>query len=335
MLNKLPFHIIFWLISLNLCAFIIGYKSNWQQAYLLTAIYSPVSVSSAYFITHILMEQFLYKGAYLKFIVYLVYTIIVSLFLVMVLNTVVFINIADYQFNLMPAATKDIVVLFTTLYLIVFLFVSTQSVKKYADAKSEKEAALKRMAETELKFLKSQLNPHFLFNTLNNLYSLAVKKSDEAPDAILKLSNLLDNVLSASDHLLTPIDQELKVMEDFIYLESLRFGNRLNIKKEIKVPEGCDIKIPPLSLITIVENCFKHGGEGKHKELAIDISIKAGENSLIVATKNNYHPNGEGSNKGRGLENLRKQMNYLFKDKHQLTIDQKDNIFTLRLIMQF
>jgi LytS/YehU family sensor histidine kinase len=335
MLNKLPFHIIFWLISLNLCAFIIGYKSDWQQAYLLTAIYSPVSVSSAYFITHVLMERYLYKGSYLKFIIYLIYTITVSLFLVMVLNTVVFINIANYQFNLMPAPTKDIVVLFTILYLIVFLFVSTQSVKKYADARSEKEAALKRMAETELKFLKSQLNPHFLFNTLNNLYSLAVKKSDEAPDAILKLSNLLDNVLSASDNLLIPIDQELKVIEDFIYLESLRFGDRLNIKKEIEVPEGCEFKIPPLSLITIIENCFKHGGEGKMKKLAINIKIIASNNTLNVATKNNYHPSGDGTSKGRGLDNLRRQMNYLFKDKHELTISQRENIFTLELNMLF
>ncbi len=240
---------------------------------------------------------------------------------------------ANYQFGLMPAATKDIVVLFSTLYLLVFLFVSTQSVKKYSDLKIEKEAALKRMAETELKFLKTQMNPHFLFNTLNNLYSLTVKKSKHAPEAILKLSNLLDYVLSVSESPLVSLKQELAVLEDFTYLESLRFGDRLHLKKDISIKNMAALKLPPLCLVTLVENCFKHGGDQHQQKLIIALEIKNEHGKLQIRVSNNHNPSFSGKIKGIGLLNLQKQLNHLYSDKFTFSTTQINNNFIAHLTL--
>jgi len=332
MLRKIYFHLLFWLIALNLCAFIIGYQADYKQAYFLMLIYSPVMVGTAYFISGILIKQYFLEKRYLRFFLYLVYTLIVSFFLVMILNTLVFIFVANYSYNLMPPATKDIVTLFTILYLVIFLFVSTDNIKAYSEAFAEKEVAKKRLAEAELKFLKSQLNPHFLFNTLNNLYSLSLKKADETPEAILKLSNLLDHILNASDKLLIPLSEEIKVLNDFIYLESLRYGSNLKLISRIELAHKPSFEIPPLTLVTIVENCFKHASFNKENKLFISIEIMEIDNKFKMTTLNDYDSQITENKAGRGLENLKRQLNYLFDGRFSLTtIKEKKFVTTLEI----
>jgi hypothetical protein len=331
MLQKLSFHIIFWLISLNLCAFIIGYQSDWESAYLLTLIYGPVPIASAYFIDSILIEGYLLKKKYVRFTLYLVYVMIISMFLVMVNNTIIFITVAKYQYGLMPAATKDSIVLLSTLYLLVFLFVSTQSVKKYSLVYAEKEAALKSKAETELKFLKSQLNPHFLFNTLNNLYSLALQKSDQAPEAILKLSQLLDSVLNTNKATLISIDEELNTLTDYIYLETLRYGNRLDILKVIDIDQRASIKVPPLCLIVLMENCFKHGTMPHGEITKIVFTIHRDNEHLIVCTSNAVKKEPSKNSQNIGLENIEKQLHYLYSANYELKTETHNGQFKVSM----
>ncbi|MFQ3213730.1 MAG: two-component system LytT family sensor kinase [Marivirga sp.] len=331
MLSRLSFHVIFWFLSLNLCAFIIGYQNNWENAYLLTAIYAPVPIACAYFINNVLVDKYLLQKRYLRFTAYLIYVIIFSLLLVMVLNTVIFISIAQYQYDLLPTATKDIVVLFNTLYLLVFLFVSTQSIKKYSQIQTEKEQALKSKAETELKFLKTQLNPHFLFNTLNNLYSLASIKSDKAPEAILKLSYLLDKVLDANKALKIPIEEELSTVNDFIYLESLRYGDRITIEKSIRLENYPRYTIPPLSLIVLIENCFKHGAQLIEGPVKIYFQIYEQNDMLIINTVNSINKGGHKSTAGIGLINLKKQLSFLYGNAYSLVVEQDEQEYNLTL----
>lgn len=137
----------------------------------------------------------------------------------------------------------------------------------------------KQQVETELAFLKSQVNPHFFFNTLNNLYALTLQKSDLAPEVVLKLSGLMSYMLYDSGAALVSLDKEVSILENYIALEELRFGSRLHLHFEKAGLAGRPAQIPPLILLTLVENSFKHGmsriiGEG---HINLSLCVKNGE----------------------------------------------------------
>src|SRR5690606_27106154 len=218
MYTKIISHIIYWVLALSFCILIIGYRSDWQEAIFLTIVFSPIPIGSAYLISYHLLEEYLMKRRHVRFFLYVTYILISCFFFILLINTAVFIYVADYKYNMMPPATRDILTLFAILFLLVILFVATQSIRKWGRASEEKERALKNAAESELRFLKTQLHPHFLFNTLNNLYVLTLNKSAKAPELVLKLSSLLDYILESGKNKLTDLRSEIKIMNDFIYL---------------------------------------------------------------------------------------------------------------------
>ncbi|WP_340152857.1 histidine kinase [uncultured Marivirga sp.] len=311
------YHIAFWLLSFLLCAFLISYDNNWNEALLLSLIYLPVTIACAYLISNYLIPKYLLKDKKLRFVLYVVYLIISAIFLTLLINTVVFIVIADYQFELMPPGTRDIAILNTVLFLIVFLFVAITSIDKWRTTENEKNEAIKNMAQAELRFLKSQLNPHFLFNTMNNLYALSLKKSDKAPELILRLSALLEYILENSKKDLILLSDEISTLEDYIHVESFRFGDRLEIEKNLEVPEDAFIKIPPLILITLMENCFKHGGINNTGKLKIKYSIKSTDRNLLLSFSNNFLHN-ESNPKAIGLKNIESQLSYIYKEEYKM-----------------
>ncbi len=331
MFTKFIFHIIYWSFALLLCILLIGYRSNWQEAVFLTLIFSPISIGSAYLITHYLLGKYLIRGRYGRFFLYIVYIVVASFFLLILINTGIFIFVADYQFKLMPPATQDLLTLFVTLFLLVTLFVAIQSVRLWNLAYQEKEQALKSAAEAELRFLKTQLHPHFLFNTLNNLYVLTLEKSNKAPQLVLKLSNLLDYILSAGKSKMVEVVQEIKIMNDFIYLESLRYADRLSLKRRIDIPPNITAEIPPMILITIVENCFKHGAMNNAGIVEIDINMYVHDSMLNIKCSNTYVPDSVKKPIGIGLINIQKQLDYLYGKHYELYTKKKGQLFHLQL----
>lgn len=192
----------------------------------------------------------------------------------------------------------------------------------------------KQKAETELKFLKMQINPHFLFNTLNNLYVLCLKKSDQAEDTVLRLSEILDYLLHSSDKKQVSIQKEIKVIENYIGLEKLRFDKNLKVNFKRKVNES-NIKISPLLLLTLVENAFKHGARTANPENSIHILLEAQgshlkfkiSNSRIVIPEYSKDSN---RNTGIGLENLRQQLEMTYR-RFDLNILEEKECFTVSL----
>jgi LytS/YehU family sensor histidine kinase len=141
----------------------------------------------------------------------------------------------------------------------------------------------------ELTFLKTQINPHFFFNTLNNLYSLVLNKSDKAADAILKLSSLMEYVIYESDKKKVSLASEVKHLQDYVELERLRFGNELKLNMEL--PENtAGYDLPPMLLIPLVENCFKHGKPDKSGLFTINIDAEIKGKQLYFSTYNTRLP---------------------------------------------
>jgi len=234
---------------------------------------------------------------------------------------------------MMPPATRDILTLFAILFLLVILFVATQSIRKWGRASEEKERALKNAAESELRFLKTQLHPHFLFNTLNNLYVLTLNKSAKAPELVLKLSSLLDYILESGKNKLTDLRSEIKIMNDFIYLESLRYDDRLTFTRKIDVTEGLAIEIPPLILVTIVENCFKHGAMNHSGKVKIHIEITHSQHQLTIKSSNTFNVDRTRRNSGIGLKNVQKQLSFIYSENYSLTTKENGNHFSLLLTL--
>jgi two-component system LytT family sensor kinase len=197
-------------------------------------------------------------------------------------------------------------------------------------SRQRERALVKERLETELKFLRSQTNPHFLFNTLNNIYALALKKSAETPGFVLKLSTLMHFMLYESGKTMIHIGDEMKILDDYIELEKIRYNNRLEIVFNRAIDNEQE-SIAPLLLLSFVENAFKHGASESRFEsyIRIDMSVRAGRlNFVIENTREDCDR--AGTNGNIGLANVRRQIELLYTD-YQLNVEDKAAVFKVNL----
>lgn len=179
----------------------------------------------------------------------------------------------------------------------------------------------------ELNYLKSQTNPHFLFNTLNNIYALARDKSDLAPESILRLSKILRFMLYETAGAYIAIEQELKIITDYIALEQLRYDETLNLNFNYDI-EDMKQALPPLLLIPLVENAFKHGVSETRNQPFIDIHLSVRNRQLFFNVRNSSEVSTEDTTvkENIGLSNLRRQLELLYTD-YKLTVQQNKSVF--------
>lgn len=192
----------------------------------------------------------------------------------------------------------------------------------------EEETARKKLA-TELQFLKSQINPHFLFNTLNNIYGLARKKSDDTAEVVLRLSKLLRFMLYETAHKTIDISDELKVVKDYIELEKLRYGSRL----DVVYTENIDVQnqqITPLILIPFIENAFKHGLSETRFDSYIHINTQLTKGMLNFMIENSKSETEQHSTEKIGLKNVKRQLELLYPE-HSLDIQVTPTTFKVSL----
>jgi LytS/YehU family sensor histidine kinase len=197
-------------------------------------------------------------------------------------------------------------------------------------AKEKEKNLVKEKLETELKFLRTQTNPHFLFNTLNNIYALARKKADETPEVVMKLSKLLRFMLYETGKPHITIAQEIKMMDDYIELEKLRYNNRLSVTFE-KICDNDTEPIAPLLFLPFVENAFKHGVSETRFESFIFITMVVREGKLNFAIENTKEQLiNQGFVENIGLGNVKRQLELMYSD-YDLQIDNRDSIFRVNL----
>ena len=188
----------------------------------------------------------------------------------------------------------------------------------------EKELEKEKLA-AELQFLKQQTNPHFLFNTLNNLYALARKKSDDTPEAIMQLSHLMRYVLYETSTKKVAISKELEVIKHYIDLEKLRYGDRLSIDLVIDEKLNGQL-VAPLLFLPLVENAFKHGVSEIASNSIIEIVLTLDKNSLVFQVKNSIKTRSGNHKEGIGLKNLRRQLELQYPD-HTFETEEFEDCF--------
>ena len=191
----------------------------------------------------------------------------------------------------------------------------------------------KQKTEVELKALKAQINPHFFFNTLNSIYSMALDKDERLPGTVLQLSDLMRYFLYGSRDNFIPLEKDLTVVKEYIALQKLRSNAQLDIQTKIS-GEISDQQIAPLLLITFLENAFKHGAKGSTENTFIKLDIKVEKNKLNFTLENNKGIIDEvntGDHNGLGLENVKRQLELLYPGKHLLNIKDQPDRFVVAL----
>lgn len=208
-------------------------------------------------------------------------------------------------------------------------------INRSVQVRKQREESLElknKMLEAETKALKAQINPHFLFNSLNNIYALAQMKSDKTPDAILHLSDILRYVTYESNQNFVDLKDEIKTIESFILLQALKDDNQSNIRIEIDSANG-HYKIAPLLLIPFIENCFKHSNHEEKEKGWIEIKLKAADGKIRLICANSYPDKAalKDITGGVGMENVRKRLALIYPDKHTLSIKDDLNTYTASL----
>ena len=197
----------------------------------------------------------------------------------------------------------------------IFFFGTARHIHDYRKLKTDAQQLRIEKQEAELNYLKSQTNPHFLFNTLNNIYSLARDKSDLAPESILRLSKILRFMLYEAGGEYIAVEQEIKIMTDYIALEKLRYDESLHVNFNHDV-EDMKQSVPPLLLIPLVENAFKHGVSETRNRPFVDIHLAIKNRLLMFVVKNSAEAlsGNHQIKESIGLSNLRRQLQLLYRD---------------------
>ncbi len=210
------------------------------------------------------------------------------------------------------------------------LFSSFFFAKQYLQFKNRADRAEKEKVKAELDFLKSQINPHFYFNTLNNLYGLALLKSDKAPNAILKLSEIMEYVIYDARSEKVALDREIEYLRNYIELERLRLEGDAKVHFEVNgSTEG--LQIAPLLLLPLIENAFKHGANSTQDAVDIKmvININPSNSDVELMVKNKFEA--VEKTPGLGIENLKKRLDLIYPNQYKLKHESLDNFYIATL----
>lgn len=207
---------------------------------------------------------------------------------------------------------------------------------------TELEAAQRIAAhsQSELYLLQSQLSPHFLFNTLNNLYGLSITQHEKIPPLLLKLSDLLRYSVYEAGENFVPLKDELAYISNYIDFERLRIGDRLDLVTDIEQVSGDTLRIAPMLLIVFIENAFKHSKNTIAPHISIEIKIKIWGNAILFYIRNSYNRENAAASQmekytGFGLANVIKRLELLYPGQHELRMENDDTCYTVNLRLAF
>ena len=219
--------------------------------------------------------------------------------------------------------------------LFVIAFGSGHLIRSYIRQSKQISQLEEDKLKTEIDFLKSQINPHMLFNTLNTIYSHSLSNSRKTPEMILKLSDIMRYMLYETDEEQVTLAKELEYIEDYVSMQQLRIGSRGKVNLNVD-GDPDELTIAPMLLISFIENSFKHSMDSMSSEIEIQIEFKIDQGKLELSVKNNYEKNEGLSTGGIGNRNVKKRLELLYPDRHDLSIekDEQNYLVKLELILE-
>ena len=218
---------------------------------------------------------------------------------------------------------------FSALLLLYFAGISTRVLMRFRNDEKKRDDLEKERISTELLYLKQQINPHFLFNTLNNLYALSIKNPELTPEAILKVSSILRYTLYKTDNSLTLLREEIEIINAYIDVQKIRSKNNLPVRYS-QTGEVGDFKIEPFILLPLIENAFKYGmAKINESFIHIFITINSSRLQFKVENKKSYLSEPDPDHSGIGLKNIKRRLDLVYPESHELIIEDKDDSFSV------
>lgn len=334
------FHVILWLAIIQLLFNITGLYYSFQDLF----IEGSKEIDDAFATIPILFFLFYWNSLflipkYLNRVSWKKYLLLISLsfiFLIYLADFLyVFFSQQGYTFQIDRMHFYDSLIVFGLIT--IALSTSLAISQKAFITDKQKKAAEEKQKETELKYLLAQVNPHFLFNTLNSIYALStVEDAPQTTEAILKLSEIMRYPLKEGQQKSALLSQEIKFIEDFIDLQKLRLGEKYPLHLQINIPPNASdkpLKIAPLLLIPFIENAFKYG-ISQQVNNAIDIAITSQNNQLHFTCKNYLHKAPNTYSHQMGIKNVQARLALLYPNKHELMIDETNKQFIVDLRME-
>ncbi len=337
-IGQLLLHIIFWCGVLLFYTYFFGFDSiDFSYVLSFSLFLMPITIATTYVFIYKLIPSYLIKKRYFQFGLYSLYTIIISSYLIVISVFYGLIYLSHFKYANMAPISRNLFFVATAVYLVVIVVSGFKLLKLNLKQVEQTNKLENKVLETQLKlkeqqlnYLKMQIHPHFLFNTLNTMYGFALKKADEAPEMILKLSNLLDYLLYKVDKPFVLLTDDIDHIKDYIELEKMRFNETLDITFLTRNITK-DIKVAPMLLLPFIENSFKHGAI-KNGLLTIRINLNC-KGKTINFSIENTSKQPETFDNGIGLENIQKRLDLLYKDNYELHISNKNDFFRVHLLL--
>ena len=338
--NRIPRvtkHLLFWLLYISFFTILYGsFDDKYFFQLKLQGLYLPEKIIATYVAIYYLLPRYLLRKEYVFFFFYLAISLLLMGFLHSVTGVYIERPLLYPEENLGNAfSITKIIKSSTYIYPVVAIAVVIKMFQQWYKFQQATQRLTQEKLAAELRFLKAQIHPHFLFNTLNNLYALTLKKSDHAPDVVLKLSELLNYMLYDCNARHTPLNKEVDMLRNYITLEKIRYGERLDIAYHLKGDVTGNV-IAPMLILPFVENSFKHGvsEEIEAAWISIDISVYNGQLTLKVDNSKSEHLNGIGDigyKSGIGMSNVKRRLELLYEDKYDLKVIDTDVSFLIVL----
>lgn len=288
----------------------------------LASLFAILLLAPTVYINNLIILPFFRKNKFVFFALFIANALLFTAISVILIKTV------THQ-----ALTLKMFTNFFGIMILALLFASSIKIARDSVVRRQQEK------EAELKLLKAQLNPHFLFNTLHNLYGLSVVKSDKLPNLMLKLSDLLRYSLYETKETYVPLEKEVTYLENYIALERIRLEDSTSIHFSKSGNVGAK-RIAPMLLIVFVENAFKHLGVPSDEKKKVSVTIKEAKNQLIFTCENTIDTNEvleaalEKGKSGIGLANAQKRLGLMYPEKHSLILQKEAGSFKVELILE-
>lgn len=351
-------HLLFWvavlLVAVSSSKYFDGKAGTYWFEFVSDAWYEIPEILATYAVAYVVLPKMLYRRRYVQAVL----SFLIIAYLACVLGRIIVVKVDEPLAGLAPKASetyaeiltnipKLLYVYFFQIFAVVFVFLCLKTLKDQLLIQRRTLMLEKEKAETELKLLKAQLNPHFLFNTLNNIYSLSFTSPERTSASIARLAEILDHILYRSQARFVALPLEIELIRNYIELEKLRYDSRLTVNFFVVADK--EVVIAPLMLLSLVENAFKHGASNDAGEPVIDIRLVVKEGRLqfrianTVAEKVPVMGIGDAGNdrigvtddgqaiERIGLKNLRQQLNHLYGKDQELVVSREDGWFKVAL----
>lgn len=338
--RKFYWHLLFWSLYVILTAVRTpGSRMSLSQSFLQVLVYLPVLIPATYFSIFFLVKRYLFKKRYFLF----ASMFLASSFCFAVLNRLIYFYISVPEFypdlaeRIYSAGffhPRELLSFFISVISLIAFAGFVTLVTDWYSHENTRQQLMKEKYEAELKFLKNQIHPHFLFNMLNNLYALSLKKSDKTPGMILKMSSLLDYMLHEANSQYVTLGREIEVLKDYIELEKTRYGEKIILTLDID-GEIAGKRIAPLILLPFLENSFKHGAGEELENAWISLSIRTEASTFTMRLVNSRSKplaaENEGENKKIGFNNVKKRLDLLYEESYTLEVESLKDSYSVFL----